>query len=64
MLIESVIYLEKQKFSFIINVNGLPFISEVIIFLGPRKTLHFIIKLKLVETWTVFRNAIMCCREQ
>lgn len=50
MLIESVIYLEKQKFSFIINVNGLPFISEVIIFLGPRKTLHFIIKLKLVET--------------
>lgn len=64
MIIESVIYLEKQKFPFIINVNGLPFISEVIIFLGPRKTLHFIIKLKLVEAGTVSRNVIMCCGGQ
>lgn len=58
--------MEKQiLLPYVINVNGLPFILvRIIIFPGPRKALHFIIELKLVEAGTVSRNVIMCCRGQ
>lgn len=60
---ESVSYLEKTNLIvFIINVNDLLFILERILYLDPRKTRHFIIKLKLVEAGTVSRNVIICCR--
>lgn len=55
----------KTNFIAIYNTcKWLLFILERIIFLGPRKTLHFIIKIMLVEVGTVSRNVIMCYRGQ
>lgn len=51
---KSVVYLGKQiLLSFVININNL-FILEIIIFLAPRKVLHFIIKLKVSKNWNSF----------
>lgn len=62
---ESVICLAKTIFILICSECKWPIICfKIIIFSSPRKTLNFIIQLKLVETEAVSRNVIMCCRGQ